>query len=298
MIPSNAARIPLNEKSRAGILHLIESSHARPMDFNTVLPWERAVDRARLPKPVEQCWIYGTPYYDMLAPEQRHELLWKETARDVSMFITLEQTIPPLYIGYINQYQGELTPEVYEYLMLFSKEEIVHTLVFQHYMKLGNLPQFAPPDGLHDLLAKQLPAMHPVAGIICTLLIEWLAELAAMYASQGEDIEPMTRSLFYQHHLDESRHIAFGRWIAESYFEKSPQEDAARMKQLMRGVLARLVPQFTYNPEIARHTSYVFPIKCADQDAIEAVRKSAANTALNEMRFAPMFNWLRKLEVV
>ena len=71
---------------------------------------------------------------------------------------------------------GKLAPEVYEYLMIFQKE-IVHTLMFQRYMKMANLPLFAPADGLFELLTQQLPKMHPVAGIICTLLIEWVAEL-------------------------------------------------------------------------------------------------------------------------
>jgi len=292
------AIMPLNEKSQKGVLHLIDSSHADPMDFNSVLPWDQGIDLTQRPKPLEQGWIYGTPYYDMLTPEQHHELLWKETARDISMFITLEQTIPPLYMGYVNKYQGALTPDIYEYLMLFSKEEIIHTLVFKRFMKTAGLRQFSPPDGLYELLTVQLPSMHPVAGIVCTLIIEWLAELAAMYASQCDGIEPMTRQLFHRHHIDESRHIAFGRWVTESYVEKASEEEVSKLKTVMKGVLNRLVPQFTYNPEIEAHTSFDFPVKRSDLEAIEAVRNSASNIALNEKRFAPMYSWLQKLGVV
>ena len=64
---------------------------------------------------------------------------------------------------------------------------------------------------------------------------------------------------------------------------------------MMRGLMARLVPQFTYNPEIARHTSFAFPIACDDADAIAAVRESERSRALNEKRFAPLYAWLRKV---
>ena len=290
--------LPLNAKSKNSVLHLIASSHDAPMDFNSTLPWQIGVDVYRAPKPMNQSWIYGTSYFDALTDTERHELLWKETARDVSMFITLEQTLPPLYLGYLNTYPGALGEEVADYLMLFSKEEIVHTMVFQRYMKLAGLPLFVPAEGLFDLLTKQLPAMPPVAGVICTMIIEWVAELAAMHASQSDLIEPMTRAMFYNHHVDEARHIAFGRWIAESYFETASADQLNRVRQLIQGVMARLIPQFTFNPEIAHHTSFRFPIQPDDAEAITQVRNSPANQQLNAQRFAPIYRWLTNVDML
>jgi hypothetical protein len=180
--------------------------------------------------------------------------------------------------------------------MVFSKEEIVHTLMFTRYMKMAQLPTFSPADGLHELLTVQLPKMHPVAGIICTLILEWVAELSAMYVSQDDGVDPLTREMFRQHHVDESRHIAFARWIGESFFDRAGPEEAASMRQLMAGLMARLVPQFTYNPEIAKHTSFTFPIAFDDQKQIDEVRHSAINLARNRRRFGPLYAWLRKVE--
>jgi len=290
--------ITLSEKNSRDVLKLIASSHESPMDINTVLPWRQGVDKGGLPKKPEQCWIFGTPYYEKLTDVQRHELLWEETARDVSMFIILEQTLPPLYLGYINQHRGKLSPEVYEYLMIFSKEEIVHTLAFQRYMRLAELRLFNPPDGLHELLVQQLPTMHPVAGVLCTLILEWVAESAAMYGTQSDEIEPLTREMFYQHHIDEARHIAFGRWVGEAYFDVAAEPQAQEMRKLLLSLFNRLIAQFTYNPEIAEHTSFPFPIQRADQAAIDIVRTSQSNVALNQKRFAPLYSWLRKIQVI
>ncbi|KQZ34438.1 hypothetical protein GPY61_10905 [Massilia sp. NEAU-DD11] len=289
--------IPLSPRGRLGVETLIEKSHAAPMDLNQVVPWRTGVDRQGVPKKMEHCWIYGTPWFDALTDAQRHEVLWLENARDVSMFILLEQTLPPLYMGYLNAHADALAPDVREYLMIFSKEEIMHTLMFRRYMKVARLPLFGAPDGLHEMLTVQLPKMHPVAGIIATLLLEWVAELSAMFVSQDDVVEPLTREMFYQHHLEEARHIAFGRWVGESFFEHAPDEQATQMRQMMRGLMARLVPQFTYNPEIARHTSFAFPIACGDQSAIDAVRYSERSLALNDRRFAPLYAWLRKVGV-
>lgn len=290
--------IPLGPRGRLGVESLIAKSHAAPMDLNSVIPWELGVDRQGVPKRIEHCWIHGTPQFDTLTDAQRHEVLWLENARDVSMFILLEQTLPPLYMGYLNAHPGALAPDVHEYLMIFSKEEIVHTLMFRRYMKMAQLPLYGPPEGLHEMLTGQLPKMHPVAGIIATLLLEWVAELSAMHVSQDDVVDTLTRRMFYEHHLEEARHIAFGRWVGESFFEHAPADAAAQMRQMMRGLMARLVPQFTYNPEIARHASFAFPIACDDQAAIDAVRNSEASRLLNEKRFAPLFAWLRKVEAL
>jgi len=287
--------VALNESSQRGVVKLIATSHERPMDVKSVLPWSQGVDRSQLPKPADQCWIAGTPYYEQLTEAQRHELLWQETARDVSMFITLEQTLPPLYMGYINKYGSSMSSDAHEYMMLFSKEEIVHTLMFRRYMDLAGLKQFRPADGVFEMLTVQLHSMPPEFGIAFTLVLEWVAELGAMHSSQHDFIEPMTRKMFYEHHVDEARHIAFGRWVIESYLESAPAPAAEQLRGLIRGLMARLVPQFTYNPEIAEHVSFDFPIQPGDTERIAEVRNSAANAALNAKRFAPLYSWLQKV---
>jgi hypothetical protein len=268
------------------------------MDLNTILPWSGGVNKKLMPKPEEQCWLAGTPYMEQMTAEQRLELLWQENARDVSMFITLEQTIPPLYVGYINQSGSELSENVYEYLMVFAKEEIIHTLMFKRYMKLAGLNLFSPPDGLYDLLTVQLPKMPPEFGIACTMIIEWVAEQGAMHASQHEFVDPMTRTMYYEHHVEESRHIAFGRWVTEGYLESAPEPHAARLRGAMKSLMDRLVPQFTFNPEIGHHVSFEFPIGQDDEKRIAEVRDSPSNKALNEARLAPVHRWLSKVGAV
>jgi hypothetical protein len=103
--------------------------------------------------------------------------------------------------------------------------------------------------------------------------------------------------MFYEHHIDESRHIAFGRWVTESYLETATEIQAQQLRDLVRGLVFRLIPQFTYNPEISNHITFEFPIGRNDDVKIAEVRNSAANTALNEKRFAPLNKWLRKLGI-
>jgi hypothetical protein len=213
------------------------------------------------------------------------------------MFIHLEHFLPFLYGGYLNDYKDDLDPKVYEYLMLFAREELTHILAFRRYMALAGLPLFGPP-ATWSPFTKALPSMRPEAGILATLIIEWMAELAAMHGTQAAEIEPLTRRLFRAHHTEEIRHITFAKAIGAGFFESAGEAELAQVRGFLRGVISGLLAAFTYNPEIASHTSFAFPVASADEAAIAAVRGSDANRRLNETRFAELFDWCRKFGVM
>lgn len=290
--------IALSDESRDKVLTLIKASHRDPMDLESVLPWKEGIDFGRPPKLERGCWIYATPYWDALSETQRRELLWKEIARDVSMFIWLEQTLPPLYIGYINRFPFELSPEVYEYLMIFSREEITHTLMFRRYMKLAGLELFQPPSGAYAAFVNQLPGMHPVVGILWTLMIEWTAELNVMYLTQDTGLEPLTRKMFHEHHIEEVRHIAFGKRVVENFFNTVPTSQLDAIRANIAPSFRHLKREVTFNSEVALHTSFSFPIAPGEDEKIAAVRNSDNNQQLNNERFAEIDRWFLQLGIV
>jgi hypothetical protein len=292
--------IPLTSKRSGVVNNLIDASHRKVLKLNEVVDWAQGVDKSMLPKLEETAWLYGTPYWDAMTPEQRLEVLWLETARDVSYFIWLEQALPELYVGYVNKYNAVLTDDVREYLMIFSREEIVHTLLFRRYLKTADLELWSHPATIPQFsnFEQQLPNRHPVYGIIWNLLIEWFAELNSIYQTQHDSIDPLTRKMFREHHMEEVRHIAFAKHIAENFFETAPQDEVKEMCGFFKKGYKFLVDEYTYMPEIARFTSFDFPIKQNDQEAIEAIRNSPHNKALNELRFKDVNDWCRKYGII
>ncbi|MFL9884407.1 diiron oxygenase [Paraburkholderia agricolaris] len=283
------------DAKKDNIRKLVQASHRSFMDVDGVLPWSEGIDLKRQPKSPTTSWIYGTPYWDALNDAERLELLWKETARDVSMFIWLEQTIPPMYVGYVNAYRDGVAPEIYEYLMIFSKEEIVHTLMFRRYMKLAGLSLFAPPSGPYASLLSRLPQLHPAIGILWTLTIEWAAELVVMFGTQGDDIEPLTRKMFHEHHVEEIRHITFGRRVIENFFNTASHADQAIVREQFKPVLTNLISLMSFNPEIASHLSFAFPARLDDPDTVRAIQTSPNNILLNAERFKDQRDWFLEL---
>lgn len=280
------------------IKKLIDVSHQNFMDVDSVLPWKDGINKNLLPKTEETSWIYGTPYWDALTEEQRKELMWKEIARDASMFIWLEQLLPPLYVGYVNTHGTKLAPEIYEYLMIFSKEEIVHTLMFRRFLKMGDLPLYSAPTGPYVQLYNQLPSLHPVIGILWTLTIEWAAETTAIYGTQAPSVEPLTRKMFHEHHMEELRHIMFGRRLIESFFNTATNEEVKVVRKQFRLVLKNLVDLITFNPEIVSYLSFKFPADVNDPKVIETIRNSENNLRINPERFKEQYEWYKELGIV
>lgn len=280
-----------------GLAKLIKMSHNDPMDFANALPWEIGVQPMALPKIAEHSWLYGTACYESLSESQRRELLWLEVARDVSLFIHLEQILPLLYMNYVYRHPHELTPAMSEYLMIFSKEEIVHTMVFKRYMEMAKLPIFWDHTVPHEALTG-LSKLSPAGGVIYTLIVEWVAELGAMYSTQNEEIDPLTREMFRRHHVDESRHLAFGRWVAEDFLSNAPGPAVQGVRDMVKGMMAKLIPLYTFDPLISKYTSFEYPVVPENSDAVAQVRNSASNKMLNERRFAPLFTWLKKWDLM
>ena len=276
---------------------LVDISHKKYIDLESFLPWESGVDKSRAPKLMDQLWIHGTEWADQLNDEQKLETAWLETARDASMFIHLEHVIPTVYAGYVNDYRESLDPLVYEYLMIFAREELTHIMAFHRYLKTSELPWFPRP-GSYAALSVQLPKMRPEVGILFTLLIEWTAELAVMHGTQSDTVDPLTRTLFREHHAEELRHIAFGKKIGEEYFERASPAEAEQSRAHLGNLMRGLHRVYNYNPDIARYTSFRFPIQPEDEAAINAVQTSEANIALNAVRFKQINDWCKALKII
>jgi P-aminobenzoate N-oxygenase AurF len=276
---------------------LIDNSHRKYIDLESFLPWDSGVDKSLPPKAMDQLWIHGTEWTEQLDEAQKLETAWLETARDASMFIHLEHVIPTVYAGYVNDYRESLDPLVYEYLMIFAREELTHIMAFHRYLKTSELPWYPRP-GSYAELSVQLPRMRPEIGILFTLLIEWTAELAVMHGTQGDMVDPLTRSLFREHHQEEVRHIAFGKRIGEEYFERAPEAEATQARAHLGKLMHGLHRVYNYNPDIARYTSFHFPIQPGDEAAINAVQTSEANLALNAIRFREINDWCKALKII
>ncbi|NRA87536.1 MAG: diiron oxygenase [Rhizobiales bacterium] len=269
---------------------IIDVSYKDYIDVEKSLNWDIGVNRNIMPKLESHMWLYGTKYFDMLSSAQKLEMAWMEVARDVSLFIHFEQLIPYIFSSYINKYKHQLNRQIYEYMMIFEREELTHILMFHRFLDIAKLPWFGLPQGF-DELAKKLPEMPPEEGLIFTLFIEWTSENAVISSVRGQNCDPLTEELWRVHHMEEARHIAFGKKIGETFFEDGDDDRIYACRIQFGALLKQMHYVYNFNPEIANFLSFDLPFDISDDNIVHQIRSSEHNTRLNKDRFGSIYQW-------
>lgn len=288
--------MPLNKQE--DLVSLIAKSNDQYIDPETSFDWAGGIDKTRYPKRKDACWLYGTAHWDRLTEAQKLEMAWKEIAREASNFIWLEETIPLNFMTAVNKCGTAIPANVREYMMIFSREELSHVIMFRRYLKLAGLELFAPSEGLHDFCVNQLPSMPPIMGCLVTLVVEHVAENGAVYLVDNDEVDPLTKDIFMKHHFEEARHLAFGKWTLQAWMESANGEERAKLRGFVENLLGKLILKYSYNAEIVRHLSFDLGIRQDDAAAIDQVRRSAVNEKHNDEHFRPLFAWLKKVGLI
>lgn len=252
-----------------------------------------SVNRTLPPKPEPQAWLYGTARWDALRPEQRMEMLWLEHAHTISALIWFREGLTPLYTRLMTKYGERIAPEVRAYMNAFCAKEAEHTRVLRRYLDEAGLPLYERPD-LIDLIP-MIERVHPIAGILCTFLIE--GSIAEMLRD-AEGLDPYTRALCVRQQRDDARHLAFSRALCDSMLEDSSPATKARVSHLTRGYMGHAIRRFSYHPEIARYLSFDLALDAGDEETLEVVRRSENSRGLNRERFGALLEWVRGLGIV
>ena len=294
---SREVDLPIGQDTVLLVSQLLRKSHQHPLELETALPWNMGVDREMLPKRLDQLWLYGTTFFEALSTDERLETAWLETARDISLLIQLKRTVPSLFVGYLNKFSNSLPSSVHDYLLVHALEEITQTLIFRRFTQIANLPYFQRLPAYTQTSAL-FPEMHPCVGLLGTLLIGWMVDSGAMYATQASGVDPLTREIFKQHHSVKIRHIEFSRRIIEDYLGNASIRERHKFREIFRHVIPEILTSLRFDPEIAQHTSFPFPVSGNHAASIEAVRTSVHSQLLDEERFKSMMNWLWKMELI
>jgi P-aminobenzoate N-oxygenase AurF len=281
-IEGELAYIPISHATLSLVHTLLRKSYDRPLEVRTAIPWDLGIDRNSLAKALARLWLYGTPFHELLNPQQRLEVSWLEIARDVSWLIKLKECMSSLYTSYPNRYRRSIPSEVQDYLLVQSKEDIVHVLMLKRYMSMAGLPTFKHFPALERISAL-LPEMHPCIAIVSNLVLTWIIDAGTMDATQNTGIDIVTREIFKLHHADKVRHLDFSRRLIEDYFSDSSRDDRQRVRQILSWVIPDMLSSYRFSPEIAAHTSFEFPVNT--HSTITAVRQSAQNELLDRERF-------------
>lgn len=202
---------------------LAGASRRKIWDVYSAFDWPEALEQGLWCMPPELVSIHGTPAWEALDEAQRLKLSLFEIGNFFSLVLQGER---PLVQGLVHRlYLKSSSRDVTEYLHHFVDEENKHMVMFGEFCNryIGKVY----PEKKISLAREYGKGEEEVAFFCKVMVVEELGDYYNVLIDRDERCEPLVRKLNRVHHVDEARHLAFGRvYLAELFARYAPEWSA------------------------------------------------------------------------
>ena len=249
-------------------------------DVYNAFEWPEQLQEGAWCMPPELISIYGTPVWDAMDEAQRKRLSLYEICNLFSLVLQGERL---LVQGLAHRlYQSGNDKDITGYLHHFLDEENKHMVMFGEFCNryIGKVY----PEKKIALPREFAKGEEEVVFFCLAMVVEELGDYYNVVIEKDERCDPLVREINKVHHIDEARHLAFGRVYAAELFDRySPQwspETLAGFRQWLAGYLKSSWADY-YNPTVYRDAGLAdsYEIRqsaLAHPACIEHRRKAAA----------------------
>jgi hypothetical protein len=220
-------------------------------DVYTRFEWPESLEGEHCFLSPELVSLHGTEVYAGLDEEARRRLGFFELVGFFSFVLHGEQ---PLLEGVSHRLHARGTPDdVTEYMHHFLDEENKHMVMFRTFCRRYAGKVY--PEKKIPFAKEWAPGEEDVAFFVKVLVVEELGEYYNVALARDPRVHPLVREINLVHHIDEARHIAFGRaWLRELWERHSKQwspETLAGFRGWV-GEFLRASWRDFYNPSVYR----------------------------------------------
>jgi len=185
-------------------------------DPTTKLEWPESLDSSEWTMTPELVSLYGTELWDEMSEEQQKKLAFYEAAGFYSLILNGER---PLLEGMSHRmYTFEKNLDVTEYMHHFLDEENKHMMMFSAYLRryVGKVY----PEKKIAFPREMAKGGEDLSFLAKVLVVEELSDYYNVVMANDERLPPICRDLNRVHHVDEARHIHFGRNYIRHVWER------------------------------------------------------------------------------
>ncbi|NSZ19943.1 diiron oxygenase [Agrobacterium vitis] len=190
---------------------------------------------------------YGTEYHDRLSDQQKFELSKWEA---VNFFSLNVHGIKGVLEFASNRIYEEKYKDITQFLHIFIAEENAHMWFFARFCekyagKIYSTPSFK----LAVDLTEDERDLYMFAS---TLIFEEFVDFYNHKVGSNKKVADIVRQINHQHHVDESRHVSFGREVVRSLFQSTIRSDGSpKTRRRIETTIQSMIGYFVslmYNP--------------------------------------------------
>lgn len=242
---------------------LCRASRRQYLDPYTYLEWPESLDPDQWKFSPELISLHGTPTYERLTEAERVRLSFYETINFFSLNIHGER---PLVEGLAHRLYQSDTQEITPYLQHFLDEENKHMIYFG-----GFCMRYAGkvyPDKKMAWPREFAPGEEDFLFFVKVLIFEEIVDAYNVMMSRDERLPTIVRRINHVHHVEESRHLAFGRAIVKELFERhSPswsEETLYGVREYLKNYMTATWKDY-YNPDVYRDAGLDDPMAIREE---------------------------------
>lgn len=235
---------------------LTKASRKKLWDVYNTFNWPEKLEQGAWYMPPELISLYGTPAYESLTEEQQKRLSLYELGNFFSLVLQGER---PLVQGLVDRlYAKGNSVSVNEYLHHFVDEENKHMVMFGEFCHryIGKVY----PEKKVALPREFAKGQEEVVFFCMAMVVEELGDYYNVEIAKDERVDPLVREINKVHHIDEARHLAFGRlYLAELFERYSPQWSDQQLADFRQWLAAYVKASWAdyYNPSVYRDAGIV-----------------------------------------
>ncbi|HET7794050.1 MAG TPA: diiron oxygenase [Rhizobacter sp.] len=232
-------------------VRLSKASCKKFYDVYNSFDWPAELQEGAWCMPPELISLYGTPAYEALDEPTRQRLSLYELANLFSLVLQGERL---LVQGLAHRlYSTSNNREITEYLHHFLDEENKHMVMFGEFCHRYAGKVY--PEKKLALPREYAKGEEEVVFFCMAMVVEELGDYYNVLIGRDERVDPLVREINRFHHVDEARHLAFGRlYLAELFERYAPHWSAQSLAGFRRWLADYLKASWAdyYNPAVYR----------------------------------------------
>jgi len=259
---SREPHLPFEEAVR----RLCEASRRKSIDPYAALDWPARLEPGQWFMSPELVSLHGTPFWEVLGERARQDLSFLEAVNFFSLNVHGEKTLIEGLAQRLYATEDEAWAVCSPYLHHFLDEENKHLVYFGGFCRRYAGKVY--PDRKIALARKYAPGEEPFLFFARVLIFEDIVDEYNRRMANDERLAPIARRINLLHHLDESRHLVFGRQIVRDLFRRHAPGWTRETLQGVRGYLAAyLVATWRdyVNPDVYADAGLPDPYDLAEQ---------------------------------
>ena len=208
---------------------VLASSLRAQWELDDVLAPEQELDFSRDFMPESLCRSGAAP--GLASEDERRMLNHIAAYQYLCYFGSVEEFILPFLMDHARPMLREDDYRV-RALLNFASEEAKHIHLFNRYREAfeRGFPFQCQMLGPREVLAQRVLSHHPLAVGLIILMIEWMTQAHYVGSIRDDsDIDPLFKSLFKHHWMEEAQHAKLDTLIVDALAEQRPERELAQV---------------------------------------------------------------------